>query len=381
MRLICLFYCLLLLSVESQACWCAGPKPLNAQILNRYQYVALVKVVSLEPFAGPGETLENSLTAKFTFEVVENFRNPLPKELLVESQMSSCDIGLRPNQTWVIFAKKLGNHAKVIGCDYSLRYDKEPERGSGYRIRYRTGDELLNSLRQFTGRPIQAQGNKIEQFYPNGQRALLTTYRNKGQDEERTVWHTNGKLAGKESYRNGAINGRASWWFANGNPMSDETFAEGIAIDTSQHWYDMDVDSTYILTTPSLMQSARDSILRVSRLTHLRSVRIMDRQGRLLRDQEFDQNGRLIDEAIGVPETGIVCRTAYDKQGQINFLIVTRTNDRLGLDPEATLLYRIDYEAGGSREIAYYDTKGRLTRWVRIKEGIETVLQEKHYPD
>lgn len=45
------------------------------------------------------------------------------------------------------------------------------------------------------------------------------------------------------------------------------------------------------------------------------------------------------------------------------------------------IVYRVDYDKDGSRQVAYYDTKGRLTRWGRINEGKETVLEEKHYPD
>jgi len=382
MKRVGLLIYLLLLSSDVWACWCGTPPPLTKEILNRYPYVALVKVKTMDQLLRPVNTPKPQLQeGRFTVDVLESFRNPLPDTLILESYNTSCDIGLRPGQTWIVFAKLVNGQPLVYACDYSLRYDRELERGSGYQIRDRIGDELLNSLRQFMGRPIQATNNKIERFYPNGQRALLTTYRRGGAEQERTVWYANGRLAGKESYKNGAIHGRSTWWFVSGNPMVDEAFADGIAIDTSRYWYYNDVDSSFILTTLSLTQPARDSILRANKLSHLRSVRIRDRQGRLLRDQQFDQNGRLADEAIGVPETGVVCRTAYDRHGQVNFLIVTRTKNRSGLDPEATLLYRIDYASDGSREIAYYDTKGRLTRWVRIKAGVETVLQEKYYPD
>lgn len=380
MRPFWLLFCLLLFSPESRACWCIGLKPLNAQILKRYSYVALVKVISLEPFAVPGETPNNSMTAKFTVEVVENFKNPLPKELLVESHMSSCDIGLRPNQTWVIFAKKSGQYARVFACDYSRKYEGAESVQDLNQLQFRSAEELLNTVRQLTGKPIKATNSRTEKFYSNGRRALLTTYKRGGQEEERIVWHENGRLWGKEFYKNGLKSGPATWWNANGTLRSTETFVASVAVDTSRYWYQTDVDTTFYPMT-TLTEHDRDSILRLYTHPRLRFIKIADRQGRLLNSRNYNSNGRLVDETIGVPETGVACRTAYDQQGRISFLIVTRSSDRSGLDPENTLLYRIDYEADGSREIAYYDTKGRLTRWVRIKEGIETVLKEKHYPD
>ncbi|MBC8152292.1 MAG: hypothetical protein H7Z72_05215 [Bacteroidetes bacterium] len=354
---------------------------MNAEILKKYPYVALVKVKTMDQLLRPVNTPKpQSREGRFTVDILENFKNTLPDTLILESYNTSCDIGLRPGQTWIVFAKLVHGQAVVYACDYSLRYDQELKRGSGYQIRDRTGDELLNSLRRFTGRPIQATDNKIEQFYPNGQRALLTTYRRGGAEEERTVWYANGKLAGKESYKNGAINGRSTWWFVNGNPMVDEAFAQGIAIDTSRRWYDNNIDSVWVQTTPGFSLSERDSTLRASRQSNLQSISIADKKGQLLRSAQYSQEGRLMDESISVPETGVTCRTAYDKQGQINSLIVT-CGYGVTLNREGRLLYRIDYEPDGSRQVAYYDTKGRLTRWVRVKEGIETVLQEKHYPD
>ena len=321
------------------------------------------------------------MTAKFTVEVVENFKDPLPKELLVESYMSSCDIGLRPNQTWVIFAKKSGQYARVFACDYSRKYEGPQAVQDLNQLQLRSAEELLNTVRQLTGRSIKATNGRIEKFYANGRQALLTTYRNKGRDEERTVWHANGRLWGKEFYRNGLKHGPSTWWNANGTPRSTETFLAGVVIDTSRHWHNTDTDTLWLQSTRSLSEHARDSIVQFNKRSHIQSITVADRQGRLLNSRQYDWYGRLVDETVGVPETGVECRTSYDKQGNVNFLIVTRAVHSPNAEPTQQLVYRIDYEKDGSRQIAYYDPKGRLTRWTSVKNGIETVLEEKHYPD
>ena len=372
----------LLLPSGVWACWCGMPPPLTRDILKQYPYVALVKVKTMDQLLRPVKTPKpQSREGRFTVDVLESFRNPLPDTLTYPDFNTSCDDGLRPGQTWIIFGRVFNGQVFVDACGYSQRYDRELERGSGYHVRDRIGDELLNSLRQFTGRPIQATDNKIERFYPNGQRSLLTTYRRGGAEEERTVWYANGKLAGKESYRNGAIDGRAKWWFADGNPMVDETFSKGIAVDTSRRWYNTDTDTLWLQSTPSLTEQARDSIIQFNSKSHLQRVTIADQKGQLLNSRNYDWYGRLADETISVPETGIKCRTAYDKQGQINFLLVMRTVVTPRKEPTQQPLYRVEYEPDGSRQVAYYDAKGRLTRLTSVKNGLETVLEEKHYPD
>ena len=162
--------------------------------------------------------------------------------------------------------------------------------------------------------------------------------------------------------------------------MADETFAEGIAIDTSRRWYDNYTDSVWVKTTPVLTPFQRDSTLRASRQSNLQSISIADKKGRLLRSAQYSREGRLYDEVISVPQTGVTCRTAYNPQGQINFLIVMQSVGA-GHNREERLLYRIEYEPNGSRQVAYYDAKGRLTRWISVKNGVETVLGEKYYSD
>ena len=354
---------------------------MNAQILKRYPYVALVRVKTLEEFTIPGPDARPGETAKFTVDVIENFKNTLPDELILESYNTSCDIGLRPNQQWIIFAKESKGYATVFACDYSIEYQSGRAVYNLNQLRLRSGDELLNSIRQLTGKAIQAVDGRLEKFHSNGQRALLTTYRDGGREEERVLWHENGRLWGREFYKNGLKNGLAIWWNATGTLSSTETFAAGVAVDTSRYWYDTDVDSPFAPTTPSLTQSARDSILRVNNPAHLHSVRIMDQQGRLLRNQQFDKNGRLIDEAVGIPETGIECRTSFDKSGKISELSVSRLSYTTPGEPEYQNVYSLTYREDGSRWGAYYDAKGRLTRYTLVRDGVETVLEEKHYPD
>ena len=390
MRLSCLFVSLCLLAHNGIACLCIPLKPLNAEIFKRYQYVALVRVKTLEQFTPPGldpknteltKFTKNSELAKFRVDVIENFKNPLPAELILDGYNTSCDIDLRPNQEWIIFAKESNGYPTVFPCDYSIPYERGRAVRNISQLRFRSGDELLNTIRQLTGKPIRVENDRLEKFYSSGQRALLSTYHQGGREEERIVWHENGRLWGKEYYKNGLKNGLSLWWNENGTPNARETFVAGIPIDTSRHWYNTDTDTLWLQSTPTLTEHARDSILQFNKRSHIQSVTIADRQGRLLNDRRYDWNGRLVDETIGVPEAGVECRTSYDKQGNINFLIVTRTVPSSGYEPTNHLVYRIDYEKDGSRQIAHYDNKGRLTRWVSVRNGVETVLEEKHYPD
>ncbi|GAB3496713.1 hypothetical protein GCM10027341_15910 [Spirosoma knui] len=371
----------LLLVGKCWACYCGTPPPLTKEILSRYPYVALVKIRTMHDLLRPvGNRKRLGREGKFTVDVIENFGKALPDTFVLQGYRTSCDIGLRPGQTWVIFAKVLNGQATVFACDYSIQYAEKQEISDSENLRSQAGEELLNTVRQLSGRPIKATNGRIEKFYLSGRRALLTTYIRGGR-EERTVWHKNGRLWGREFYKKGLKNGPATWWNANGTLLSTETFVAGIAVDTSRYWYRTDVDSTFYLTTATVTSHERDSILLFYSQSHLQRVTIADRQGRLLSSRNYDWYGRLTDETVGVPETGVECRTAYDKQGNVNFLIVTRTEVKPHEEPIPQIVYRIDYDKDGSRQVTYYDTKGRLTRWVQIKEGRETILEEKRYLD
>lgn len=376
MKSIGLLLSILLFSGKSWACFCGSPPSLTKEILNRYPYVALVKVKTMDDLLRPvnqDKRLERD--GRFTVDVIENFREALPDTFILESYLTSCDIGLRPGQTWVIFARMHNGYATVYACDYSVQHGGQQPVGEYENLRSQSAEELLNTVRQLTGKPIRATNGRLEKFYSNGQRALLTTYQNKGQNEERMVWHANGRLWGKEYYSKGLKNGPATWWNANGTPRSTETFVGGIAVDTSRHWHNTDTDTLWLQSTRSLSEQARDSILQFNKRSHIQSVTIADRRGRLINSRQYDWYGKLVDETVGVPETGIEWRTSYDKQGNINFLMVKRTTGNVNV------LYAIEYQPDGSRRTTYYDEKGRLIRWTSIKDGVETVLEEKKYPD
>ncbi len=384
MKSIGLSICLLLLSFRSWGCMCGMPPPLTAEILKAYPYVALVKVVSLEKVAMLNDTSQRrSRThgATFTFEVVENFKDKLPTKLMLDSYGTSCDIGLRPGQTWLIFAKDYKGFPNVNACDYSVRYDTATSIRDLTGLRYRLAEELLNTVRQLTGRPIQSKNGQIERFYSNGQRALLAVYKSDGA-EERTVWHENGRLRGKEFYHKGLKHGPAIWWYDDGTLNSTERFENGIAIDTSRYWSPTDsiLGSSPPRVPSELTNHALDSLLHIAQSLRLKSLSVRDNQGRVVLGQQFDRRGQIRSETIGSPEAGMEWSTAYSEQGQINFLIVMRLSGS-GRSQERRILYRIDYEKDGSREVAYYDEKHRLLRWTKVQNGTETVLQQNHYKD
>ncbi|GAB3545644.1 hypothetical protein [Spirosoma fluminis] len=382
MKHIGLMMCALLLALagESWACYCGTPPPLTKEILSRYPYVALVKVSTMDDLLRPVDTRKRSENkGRFTVDVIENFREALPDTFILQSYRTSCDIGLRPGQTWLIFAKVLNGRAAVFACDYSIQCEGKQQLSDYENLRSPLGEELLNTVRQLSGRSIKATNGRIEKFYSNGKRALLTTYTQGGQEEQRMAWHRNGRLWGKESCKKGVKEGPATWWNANGTLLSTETFVTGITVDTSRYRYRTDVDSAFYMTTATLTPHQRDSILSFCNQAHLQRIVIADQQGRFQNSRDYDWYGRLTDETVGVPETGIQCRTSFDKQGNINFLVVTRTVTAPPEEPTPQIVYRIDYETDGSRQVTYYDSKGRLTRWVRIKEGKETVLEEKRY--
>ncbi|MBN8822447.1 MULTISPECIES: hypothetical protein [unclassified Spirosoma] len=351
---------------KAVACYCARLKPLDAEKLQTYNYVALVKIQSLEPIHWDGST-----AAQFTVDVIEAFKGQLPDKFLLDGYRSSCDIGLRPGQEWIIFTKEFKGYATVFACDYSSRYKDN----AGIKdFRYHGTDELLNHIRHLTGKPVQVKEGLIEEYYPSGQKGYTEFYKNGKLEGERLVWHSNGVLWGNEFYKNGLKDGAATWWYADGNLESKDSYSNGVPIDSSWHWYEIETDSARLRMTSLLRNIPLDSVRQIYSRPQLMGFHIYGVGGQHLYMKSYHRDGIPNYEMIlGTDITSLKYDILPGSDGNIQS--IGMVNKHSGKP-----MYRLYFNKDGTQESSYYDAKGRLVRRTLIKAGIETIIEQKLYP-
>ncbi|RZM05627.1 MAG: hypothetical protein EOO88_54605, partial [Pedobacter sp.] len=340
---------LLLHSGSVFACHCSNYDPLNEITYKKYKYIAFVKVKAFAPFTAPADNRKDhqySSLAMFTVDVLENYKTPLPDTLLMDGYKTSCDIGLRPGQEWVIFMNDLQDYATVFSCNYSFRYrDQDGKRD----LADNSGDAAINRLRKaFNVKSDIVRNGRVESFYPTGQKETSAYYKLGQFDGERLYWYPNGQLWGRETYVNGLKDGVAEKWFADGHVAHKEKYSRGILVDTSQSWYE---SKTYLPTLRMLSdmyQQSLDSTQRLYGGHQLLNTTLYDQHGHQLYAKSYYRTGRIMVESVSLPDKGIDYVTRFRENGLIQMTNLSeRVEFQLHGSTRQTLL-EIDYNEDGT---------------------------------
>jgi antitoxin component YwqK of YwqJK toxin-antitoxin module len=216
------------------ACRC-NIYPFTVEDFDKYNYIALVKVKTFEPFSTPTHSghLHGFMiqTAKFTVEYLENYKGSMPKEFIMEAYNSSCDPGIRDGEEWIIFANSRNGYATVSACSHSQKYrNKKGEVEPFYSF------SNIAFMRKEFKTVIAINEGLSQQFYPNKKAKSLETYKNGLLHGKRLFWYANGNMLGEETYKEGKRNGISKWWFEDGNEACEIKYKDGILVDTAWVW-------------------------------------------------------------------------------------------------------------------------------------------------
>lgn len=393
-------------SVSIFACHCSNYDPLNEVTYKKYKYIAFVKIKTFAPFTAPADSRKDhqySSLALFTVDILENYKAPLPDTLLMDGYKTSCDIGLRPGQEWMIFVNDLQDYATVLPCNYSFQYrDRDGKRD----LADNSGDAVINQLRKaFNLKPDIVRNGHVESFYPTGRKETSTFYKLGKFDGERLYWYPNGQLWGRETYINGLKNEVAERWYPNGQLSEHETYVnglkEGVAekwfddghvahkekysrgmlVDTSQSWYESNTYLPTLRMLSDMYQQSLDSTQRLYGGHQLLNTSLYDQQGHQLYAKSYYRTGRIMFESLSLPDKGIEYVTRFRENGLIQMTSLSETVQSQLYGSIRQTLVEIDYNEDGTQRGFYNDRKGRLLRRTLIKNGVETVLEEKQYDD
>lgn len=363
----------------SNACVCDprfDKSKLTEADLARYTTIAHVQILTFEHFVPPNlteEEKEYDSFARFTVKYLDNFKGDGRTEFLLEAYGSSCDIGLREGEEWIIFASDFHGYATVFPCDRSASY--RDSKGQQH-WRYSPAGSLIQDLKEIYKRPVKRLNGKIETFYTNQQKEETTVYKQGKRQGERLIWWANGQLQARQYFKNGKREGKESWWYENGNRQSEAYYRDGHPVDTSRSWYEPDASNWNALFYRSEAKKygiSIDSALKIHTANGLRHYAVYDSKGNAIESKWYYRNGQLEAEEFFYPDHKMGYRIEYSsKTGQIHTLAIKTPGE--GFIGNRT---EIEFsEKDNSRRTFYYDKEGNRIKIVDVKDGKETIIEQ-----
>lgn len=335
MKKILIFNLFLLISNStSWACRC-DIRPLTKQDFNKYDYIALVKVKTFEPYSIPTHSNNWNLgflvqTAKFTVEYLENYKGSMPTEFIMEHYNSSCDPSIRDGEEWLIFANENKGYPTITACSHSQQYrNKKGEIDPFY------GFSNLALIRKEFKTIIPNYEGLVQQFYPNKQSKSMEIYQNGVLNGKRFFWYANGNIRGEEFFKHGKREGISKWWFEDGKEACEVKYKDGILVDTAWVWRKKE-------------KAQADT---TKKNEYYLKVFTIYKDGKEFNKRDYFEDGTLYFEQIILGEGKVKLTNVWTKTGELEMLYTEKWDETSKMFKGE---YSMDYRADINLRRIYY---------------------------
>ena len=229
MKLFTSIFLLLMFQNLSFACMCPNLRfSVSEEELEEYDFIAYVFINDI---IMKNETnIDSPRRRKYILEIeiLEKFKGEKTDSIIDYTRFSSCSLGYRKGEEWIVFANKDELGELFVGpCYQAIKYRKANGQRHGINS---NGISSLNKLKAFYSHPhpVRVFGDEYhETFYKDGQQELKEKYINGKLDGERKVWYPNGQLMYSEYYKEGERHGDFRRFHSNGQLMYSEYYKEG----------------------------------------------------------------------------------------------------------------------------------------------------------
>lgn len=424
-----LFILSLLLQVAAvNACIC-NTDPLSEEILKRYSFIFVAKVISLKEPVKDEQGFASYQLAEI--EPLEYFKGTVStKTLLVSGVMSSCDMGVKAGDTWIFFANLYNGHISIAPCGHSAQYlQRETDYGyDGYR--YASGLSTLNFLRhQFIRYPEKGvykakwlnkkpaysaelkdgklngfltindeEGRVIARYaykdsllegesivwYKNGQ-VFSRTFNVKGlNDGVREEYTSSGRLLSRINYVKGEMSGPAMRWDTFGNIIFEGQYKNGHQTDTIRNWYPVDTSRRSLAFISAVKFSGKiseDTLFSWNQRRQLQSLNVYDDEGLMNYHISFYRNGKLESLVLTEPNTGYRIRHDYFISGITKGFSVYYDvlNKEKGYHEVRTIYSetKFDEQSDNYRKSFYNKEGDKVIKVIELIDGKEVIVFPK----
>ncbi|MBC7874617.1 MAG: hypothetical protein H7Y01_11500 [Ferruginibacter sp.] len=206
-----------------------------------YSFIARVKVLKKLPL----DKLDSGLVhnsermshySKVSVEIIELYKGTAEIMILEWGVGSSCDMGLRENDEWILFGNYINKiFVSVSYCNPWLFL----KNAAGEREwLYDSGLKAAKQLRKIAGLPEKTIPDKrVISYYPDGKILANEEYKNGMLQGNRKVYFSNGLLMEEGDFTDGVSTGKHNKYTRNGQLINEFTYVNG-EITHSVFWYD-----------------------------------------------------------------------------------------------------------------------------------------------
>lgn len=404
---------LLVTSYITMACVCNIP-PISTQQLTQFDNIAVVKIKTLSPFNSTDKLFGLSQLA--VIEPLEIFKGKKINELVISGVNTSCDLGVKEGDTWVIFTRQFDGKPSIAACSYNtplFRLINGPYANFYFQSGFSTLEFLRNTyyklpvtgtfskswLNKKTAVTISLKNGKIQGdkiwYDADGKKIWSRQYNQGKQDGNADIWYITGQLHSEKKYIADSLQGTSYVYYANGIKMQQENYENnkleglrlkwdefnnltykafyknGLQIDTAYLWYNIDTSMIAAHLDKMFSSLPVDTHYNWQQRRQLQSVIIHDKEGNFQRSVGYHRNGNIWFEKILEPNTGYIITNKYHLNGKPSLYMIEwiAGKDEYGGDDRRYLLeiHFFDTKEGFKRHIKYFDKEGK--KIVRVIEN------------
>lgn len=254
---------ILLKSMSAVACYCGLLQPYkNKEDLKTYDFIALAEIKDLKPLnpAVGSQSVEAGIIIKELFK-----GNPVTA-VYDDAYRSSCDMGLRRGEQWLLFGTVYKGRMLVGSCTYSQPYRDS----TGTRDwNYQGAIERLNALKLiFDHRFATVPKERI--FYPDGKLEIVQSVRNKKLDGVRKIYYPSGRLYVIERFKRGERIDYRNVYSVSGQLLFHEEYEGGLV--TKKIAYEDSTFTAKMLSTTAEIGDIRFAGIKRDRVTIARAI-------------------------------------------------------------------------------------------------------------
>ncbi len=410
------------LALISYSCTCAY-KTLTKEDLANFDHIAIVTVKKLNPFKNTDATLY-----KADVETLEVFKGNKISSLLVRSVNTSCDMGVRKDAVWIVFANIWNGHPSIGPCSFNEQlFGVIPGEYSNWY--YERGLSTLDFLRSHYYKP--SFNGVFRKKWLNGNLSATFSMRNGKWSGDKLWYNEKGKLILKEQFTDGDKNGLSTIWYPNrlvhskvnyslnkksgeevrnylsgqimkklmyekgeleglvqewdvfSNLIYTAQYKHGLQIDTAYRWYSIDTTALgrVFYTLASSKKISEDSAYALNNKRQLQSIIINDSIGRLIKKTFFYRNGTLEKEIFVEPNTKYIVTHEYDEDGKTKLYMLQwiAGKNEYGGDDIRTFYEELFFHWRGFRKhTKFFDNEGKkIVKVIEFSDGKEKIIYPK----
>lgn len=407
----------------SIACRCNTPL-LTREILLGYKYVSVVKVKKLSSFEVADKSMGYYQLAEV--ESLEIFKGGVISEVLISSVNTSCDMGVKEGECWIILANDWNGYPTLFPCGYNQQFLSSDISGLYFSWFYLSGISTLNFLRNvFTKLPKNGKydgkwmngkpsfslkrengkitGNQI-MYDENGKKVINYSFKDSLLNGVKTIWYKNGQVHSFSNYKNdtlngisaefsvmgvktsetnyskGVFNGLRQEWDESGNLISTGNYVYGKPKDSIVNWYPVYSTVALARLDPLIMfeNVSVDSAFKWSQRKQLESLSIYDSIGNLLHEFSYYLNGNLREETIFEPNSKQYILHEYHFNGITKKFMIywIAGKDKYGSDDIRYLFEETCFGDDGKRiRKHFFDAEGKkVIKAIDLENGKEKIV-------